>query len=53
MVESAGVAKLLELGATVLGSEELKEKAGGGVSTAENLSFRFSFTVGGEAAARL
>lgn len=46
--------KLLELETTVLGSEALKETDcgdGAGVSTAENLSFRLSFTVGGEAVA--
>lgn len=54
MAESGGAVKLLELETTVLGSEALKERDcgdGAGVSTAENLSFRLSFTVGGEAVA--
>lgn len=40
MVESAGAGKIVELGTTALGSEELKEKDcgdGAGVSNAENL----------------
>lgn len=54
MADSGEVVRVLELETTVLGSEELKEKdCGAGVSNAENLSFRFSFTVGGEGAARL
>lgn len=55
MAECKGAVKLLELEATVLGSEGLKEKVSGadvGTSTAENLSFKFSFTLGGEAVAR-
>lgn len=56
MTESGGAVKEVELETTVLGSEELKEKdcgVGAGVSSAENLSFRFIFTICGEAAAML
>lgn len=42
--DSGGVARLLELETTVLGSEELKEKdCGAGVSNAENLEKEKTF----------
>lgn len=46
MAETEGAVKLPELDTTGLGRGELKEKdCDAGVSSAENLSFRFSFTV--------
>lgn len=52
MAESEGAVEVLELETADLGSDDLKEKVGAAVSTAENLSFRFSLTVGGEAVGR-